>query len=101
MSELVREARRFAADERHWDQEAAVRGEERRTGIALELLAAKLSGLIATPVMPDFAARLWHGLGYDAGPGRGAWADAMDWVPSSHEVDLSQGLLPGLAEYLG
>lgn len=100
LSELVREARRFAAGERHWDGVAVVRGEERRTGMALGLLAAKLSGLLAAPLMPDFADRLWRGLGYATGPAGGDWADALDWVPAGQPVDLSPPLLPGLAEYL-
>ena len=101
LSELVREARRFAAGERHWDKVAAVRGEERRTGIALELLAAQLSGLIAAPLTPEAADRVWRGLGYDEGPGRGDWGEGTDWVPAGNTVDLSGELFPGLADYLG
>jgi len=106
LAELVREARRFAAGEQHWDSVPS-RGEERRTGIALEALAAKLSGLLAAPVMPDAADRLWRGLGYAAGPEEsslstaGAWRDALDWLPSGQAAPLAEPLLPGLAEYLG
>lgn len=38
--------------------------DERRTGIALELAAARVLALIASPVMPGFAEHLWAGLGY-------------------------------------
>jgi methionyl-tRNA synthetase len=99
LSELVREARRFAAGERHWDG-VPTRGEERRTGIALEALAAKLLGVLAAPVMPDFADRLWRGLGYPEGPAPGAWRTALDWIPAGQRTDFSAPLLPGLDEYL-
>jgi methionyl-tRNA synthetase len=99
LGELVREARRFAAGERHWDGVES-RGEERRTGIALEALAAKLLGLLAAPVMPDFAARLWRALGYPEGPARGAWNTALDWLPGGQPADFGEPLLPGLDEYL-
>lgn len=106
LSELVREARRFGSGERHWDGVAAVRGEERRTGMALEVLAAKLLALLAAPLCPEAAARLWRALGYgdgegsQDGPGDGAWKDALDWVPAGTEVRLEAPLVPGLREYL-
>jgi methionyl-tRNA synthetase len=101
LCELVREARRFGRSERHW-QGVAARGEERRTAIALEALAAKLLGLAAAPVMPDFADRLWRGLGYAAGPGGGSWTEALDWVPAGQRIGgLNRPLFPGLREYLG
>ncbi len=100
MSELVREARRFGRGERHWNGVAA-RGEERRTAIALEALAAKLLGLIAAPVMPEFADRLWRGLGFAAGPGDGSWTGALDWVPAGQRAARFESpFFPGLREYL-
>jgi len=100
LAELVREGRRFGAGERHWDA-APSRGEERRTGIALEALAAKLLVLLAAPILPAFAARVWFGLGYaDGGPAPGAWKDALEWVPAGQAVTLEGPFLPGLPEYL-
>jgi methionyl-tRNA synthetase len=100
MSELVREARRFGRGERHWEGVAA-RSEERRTAIALEALAAKLLGLIAAPVMPELADRLWRGLGFAAGPGDASWAGALDWVPAGQRAArLESPFFPGLREYL-
>jgi methionyl-tRNA synthetase len=99
MVELVREARRFARGERHWDGVGA-RGEERRTAIALEALAAKLLGLVAAPVAPDFAERVWRGLGFAAGPGDGSWAMALEWVPAGQRAGLAGPFFPGLREYL-
>jgi methionyl-tRNA synthetase len=99
LCELVRETRRFAAGERHWDG-VPTRGEERRTGIALEALAAKLAGLVAAPLMPDLADRLWRALGYPGGPGRGAWKSALDWLPAGQAADLSAPLVPGLDAWL-
>lgn len=96
MSELVREAKRFGRAERHWDG-VATRTEERRTGIALEALAAKVLGLMAAPVMPEFAGRLWRALGYGSGPGDGSWAGALEWVPSGQRPSgLEEPLFPGL-----
>jgi methionyl-tRNA synthetase len=101
LSELVREARRFGAGERHWDG-VATRTEERRTGIALEALAAKLLALLAAPITPQAAARIYRALGYGADPGDGSWAGALDWLPGGQPVAaLSDALFPGLAAAVG
>jgi len=85
LTEIVREARRFAAGESHW-QGVTTRTEEQRTAYALEVLAAKLLGLAAAPIMPDFAVALWRALGYPEGPGDGAWKDAFAWVPAGADA---------------
>ena len=85
LCELVREARRFAAGERHW-RGVATRTEELRTAYALECLAAKLLGLAAAPVMPGFSDDLWRTLGYSQGPGEGSWKDALEWVPAGADA---------------
>lgn len=101
MGELVREARRFGRGEVHWRRAAATKGEERRTGMALELLAAKLLGLVAAPVMPAFAERLWRALGYPAGPGAGDWDRALEWVPAgARTASLAVPIFPLLAQAL-
>jgi hypothetical protein len=114
MAELVREARRFGRGELHWDRSADVKGEERRTALALEALAAKVLALVAAPVMPEAAARLWRalglgpgGLGADAGGGGGAgpaagdWDRALEWVPAGADVSgLREPLFPGLGAAL-
>ncbi len=85
-SELVRAARRFGKAENHW-LGVPERSQERRTGLALELLAAKLLALIAAPLMPGFAGRLWKDLGHpEPGPAPGAWAARMEWVPEGQTV---------------
>jgi methionyl-tRNA synthetase len=61
LAELVAGARRFGAAEEHW---RGVREGERRTGLALELAAARTLALLAAPLMPDFAAALWCDLGH-------------------------------------
>ncbi|MEM8960984.1 MAG: class I tRNA ligase family protein [Acidobacteriota bacterium] len=101
MHELVRESRRFGRGERYWNLVEA-RSQEHRTGIALELLAAKVLAIMATPIMPDFGKRLWKALGLgDEGPGRGAWDNALDWVPPGVALtELGQDYFPGLAAYL-
>jgi methionyl-tRNA synthetase len=85
LTEIVREARRFAAGESHW-RGVPTRTEEVRTALALECLAAKLLGLAAAPVMPDFATALWRALGYTEGPGGGSWKDALEWVPAGADA---------------
>jgi len=101
LGELVREARRFGRGQVHWRRAAGVKGEERRTALALELLAAKLLGLAAAPAMPETAERIWRAIGYDAGPGLGSWKDAFEWVPAGVEVPgPGASIIPGLSEAL-
>ncbi len=80
-AELVRVARRFGKAEAHW-QKVAARSEERRTGLALELLAVKALALMAAPVMPDLAARLWRELGFETPLGEARWEDRPAWLPA-------------------
>lgn len=87
---LAREARRFglAAD---FLKDAPGRGGERRTALALELLAAKALAQIAAPVMPDFAERLWRDLGFEASPWQAGWEDRPTWIPPGQRVgDLAR-----------
>jgi methionyl-tRNA synthetase len=97
--EIAREARRFGQGERHW-QGVTTRGEERRTAIALELLAVQALALALSPVTPELSGRLWTRLGYEAGPRAGSWtsaADALSWVPAGQTVGaLGEPLIPGL-----
>ncbi len=101
LGEVVREARRFGAGEAHWARAAATHGEERRTALALELLAAKLLGLAAAPVTPAVSEAIWRALGYGRGPADGDWRGALEWVPAGQDAsgldrpDLLH--LPGLA----
>lgn len=90
--ELVREARRFAAGERHW-LGVPDREQERRSSIALELLAAKVLAMIAAPVMPTFATKLWQGLGMETTLDEGSWEARPTWVPSGQAIrGLSEAL---------
>lgn len=101
LDEVVREARRFGSGQVHWRRAAETKGEERRTAVALELLAAKVLALAAAPVMPEAAERLWRGLGYAEGPGSGSWQAALEWVPAGQDVSaLGEPLFPGLEEAL-
>lgn len=100
MDTLVREARRFGQGEKHW-QGVTTRTEEHRTGIALEVLAVKVLGQIAAPILPELAERLWRALGFPAGPGLGQWEETLEWVPAGAVVrGLDGPLFPGLAAYL-
>lgn len=98
LSELVRTAARFGKAEEFW-RGVPERGEERRTGIALELMAAKTLALLAAPLMPDFANRLWQGLGYSGDIPDGAWENRPDWVPSGQRVSgLDRPFFPSADE---
>ncbi len=57
--ELVREARRFSAAQSHYAGSAAT-FDLMRTGLALELMAAKTLALLMQPIMPAFSDRLWQ-----------------------------------------
>src|SRR5262249_11244235 len=85
--EVVRSARRFGRAEENWNR-VPKRGEERRTGISLELLAVKALALIMAPIMPEFAARLWRELGYSTPIEDFRWEDRPTWVPAGHQVSL-------------
>jgi len=62
-SELVRGAHSFGIGEDAWAR-APSSHNERRTGIALELAAARTLAMMTMPLMPDFSARVWQALGY-------------------------------------
>lgn len=107
MTEIVREARRFGRGELHWDRSADTRSQERRTSLALQALAAKVLALVAAPVMPETAARIWRALGLDGGadqdrgPRPGDWEQALEWVPAGSDVSgLTGPLFPGLGPAL-
>jgi methionyl-tRNA synthetase len=87
LCELVREARRFGKAQLVWKRVAG-RGEERRTAAALELLAAKQLALLAGPIMPVFAARLWHKLGYDRPLAEQRLEADLVWVTPGLRTDL-------------
>ncbi len=100
MAELVRTANRFGRSEDHW-KGVAERSQEWRTGLALELLAAKVLAIIAAPIMPAFAADLWRALGHAESMPPGVWNEALEWVPAGQAaLDLGPSLLPDLPEPL-
>jgi methionyl-tRNA synthetase len=88
LGELVREARRFAKSELGW-RRVPSRSQERRTAAALELLAAKLLAVLSSPILPDFAARLWRDLGFETPFAEHRWEDRPAWVPAGQAL---QGL---------
>ncbi|HSO00623.1 MAG TPA: class I tRNA ligase family protein [Candidatus Nanopelagicales bacterium] len=84
ISALVREARRFGTAEEHWTKVPG-RQEERRTAIALELLAARVLCMLAAPIMPDFAVRLGQALGFHGGAPLG-WEEHPAWVTPGQAI---------------
>jgi len=85
LCEVAREAQRFGKSEAVW-QRVASRGEERRTAVALELLAAKVLAVLASPILPDFAARLWSDLGYPTPLADHRWEERLAWVPPGQKT---------------
>ncbi len=85
LCELVREARRFGSAEDHW-RNVANRSQERRTAVALELVAARTLAFLAAPVMPDFADRLWKALGLGEEVTTGSWETEPTVVPDGQRL---------------
>ena len=85
LSELVRQARRFADAESHWTRVPNGK-EELRNAIALELAAARTLALLAAPIMPDFSARLWQALGNPAPEGPLPWEEIPQFIPGGQRV---------------
>ncbi|MEA2694470.1 MAG: methionyl-tRNA synthetase [Acidobacteriota bacterium] len=98
--ELVRSARRFGRAEENWHRVPG-RGEERRTGISLELLAVKALALIVAPIMPEFAARLWRELGYTTPLADFRWEERPTWVPAGQRVSLGGTYFESVPEKRG
>jgi methionyl-tRNA synthetase len=59
---------------------------QRATGLALELAAARTLAMIAAPILPVFAERLWRCLGHSDAP---AWSDAVIPVPAGQPIALA------------
>lgn len=88
LDELVRTASAFAAAEEPW-RRVVSRREERNTGVALELLAAKLLAQLAHPLAPEWSDRLWRSLGYASRLGEGgagSWEEVPSFVPSGNPI---------------
>ena len=83
LNELVRTAWSFGSGEAFWP---ATAGEARATALALELMAARTLAVLAAPIMPGLAARLWSELGLGAAPGPGDWPTEPVPVPEGQRV---------------
>src|SRR5262249_36333028 len=97
---LAREARLFGKGEDPWRD---VRGhaDERRTALALELLAAKTFALVASPIIPDMAEHLFRELGYPERPSEHGWSAKPAWVPSGQRIgDLGAICFPAVTQAL-
>jgi methionyl-tRNA synthetase len=85
LGQLVRESQTFARGEQCWT-EVANRSGERGTAMALELLAAKQLAVLSSPVLPDFAERLWLALGYVTPLAQHRWEEHPSWVPGGQRL---------------
>lgn len=88
LGELVREARALAAANAHHANNAA-RASEYRTGLALELAAARTLALLAYPIMPRFAASLWADLGQPGSIAQATWPSRPTPLAAETRLALS------------
>jgi methionyl-tRNA synthetase len=65
--DLVKAARDFGLAQEAWRRTPAASNEQ-RTGIALELCAARTLAMMVAPIMPDFAAAVRKALGEEGEP---------------------------------
>ncbi|MBI3926826.1 MAG: class I tRNA ligase family protein [Armatimonadetes bacterium] len=94
LCELVRVSAEFGAG-MEWLAGLEERAEERRTALALELMAARTLALMAAPIMPSFAAWLWKALGYDGPLDGNTWGETPDAVPAGQRIrGLTSGFFP-------
>lgn len=84
LCELVRLCRRFDEAESYLSGVAG-RREQRKTALALELLAARLLAMAAAPLLPGLSSRIWSALGFPAG-GPAEWEDFPAFVPQDQKV---------------
>ncbi|HEV2856065.1 MAG TPA: cupin domain-containing protein [Thermoanaerobaculia bacterium] len=84
LRDLVWEARGFDAEEDAWIG-VPDRSSERRTSIALGLVAAKILAMISAPLLPDFASRLARALGDEATAAK--WVEVPDWVAAGSRTE--------------
>jgi methionyl-tRNA synthetase len=100
LCEIVREARYFGKSQEGW-RRVPTRSEERRTVAALELLAAKTLAVLASPIMPNFAAQLWQGLGYGTPLAEQRWEETPTWVPAGQPIgNLGERYFQNVSEAL-
>lgn len=83
--DLVERAVGFGAAQSHLAGVAAL-AVQRATGLALELAAARTLAMIAAPIMPVFAQRLWTCLGHG---GAIAWSDEIWPVAEGQPIALA------------
>ena len=66
--------------------------EQRATGVALELAAARLLAIITTPLMPNFGAQLWKILGHHHPMEEEGWSKEPRFLPPGQRLLARAGL---------
>lgn len=84
-NELVRESARFSASQQFYEETDSAY-DLLRTGIALELAAARSLALVMAPIMPEFARKLWHFL---EGGNPVSWEAVPAFVEDGRQLDTS------------
>ena len=85
LCELVREAINFANNEKYWSSTCEA---EERTAIAIEITAAQLLALLASPLMPDFSSKLWSQLGNLGTPEEFGWPKTPPFAVPGTKINL-------------
>ena len=88
LGELARLGRQFVTSQAHL-LSCPTSPAPLETTAALSLLAAKLAALVAWPMMPSFAARLWQELGHPHPITQARWSPPVDWLDADHELSFS------------
>lgn len=95
LGEMVRRARELGTGEAPWAR-VARRRDEWRTAVALELATARALALMASPILPGFAAELWRSLGQETSLEENGWEEMPGWVPADARVALDRDFFPSL-----
>ena len=89
--DLVDRTVAFAHEQSHLANLPAY-AEQRATGVALELAAARLLAIITAPIMPKFGAQLWKLLGHHHPMEEEGWSKDVKFLPPGQRLLARAGL---------
>ena len=91
IDELVEKASAFGFEQQNLSG-MPIFAEQRATGVALELAAAKLLCLMTLPLMPKFSQQLWKILGHRHPPQEERWGVEVTFLPPGQRILARAGL---------